>query len=70
MPGQVTENQLVFDEAGEFPLSSHPSDAYGLPHALPVSCVLGNQLFGLDAEIYLKMEAKRDRVWERSVLEW
>jgi hypothetical protein len=30
----------------------------------------GNRLFGLDAEIYLKMQAKRDRGWEKTVLQW
>jgi hypothetical protein len=30
----------------------------------------GKRLFGFDAELFLKMEAKRDRVWERSILVW
>jgi len=30
----------------------------------------GNRLYGFDAELFLKMENKRDRVWERSILEW
>ncbi len=31
---------------------------------------MGNELRGLDAEIFLKIDAKRDRNWERRVLEW
>lgn len=30
----------------------------------------GNRLYGFDAELFLKMENKRDRVWERAVMEW
>lgn len=30
----------------------------------------GNRLYGFDAELYLKMESKRDPKWEHSILEW
>jgi len=30
----------------------------------------GNRLYGFDAELFLKMEAKRDRKWEHRILEW
>ncbi len=30
----------------------------------------GNRLYGLDADLFLRQEAKRDRAWERKVLEW
>ena len=31
---------------------------------------MSQQLYGLDAEIYNKLEAKRDRAWEEEVLDW
>lgn len=30
----------------------------------------GNRLYGFDAELFLKMEGKRDRNWERKIMEW
>jgi len=30
----------------------------------------GNRLHGFDAELYLRMNAKRDRDWEYRVLSW